>query len=101
MTNNQQFVTYPAVLDDTENPPGIYDVFFPDVPEAITYGHNKAEALQRAGQVLGAILLDYPKLPPSTALATVQRQFPYALVVMITTDLIKAQRETQVVLPDQ
>lgn len=101
MTSQQRLVTYPAVLDDTENPPGIYDVFFPDVPGAITYGIDKAEACQRASEVLGTILLDYPNLPTPTALATVQSRYPSALVIMITTDLIKAQRETQEVFPDQ
>lgn len=101
MASKQRFVTYPAVLDDTENPSGVYDVFFPDVPEAITHGNNKTEACQRAGEVLGVILLDYPSLPPSTTLTTVQRQFPSALVVMITTNLIKAQQETQAVNPKQ
>lgn len=99
MTSQQQFVTYPAVLDDTNNRPGVYSVSFPDVPEAITYGNDKAEALRRASEVLGAILLDYSYLPTPTALVTVQSRFPAALVVMITTDLVQAQQETRLVSP--
>lgn len=95
MINKQRFVTYPAVLDDTENQPGVYSVSFPDVPEAITYGNNQTEALERASQILGTMLLDYSELPTPTAFAKIQAQFPSALVVMVMTDLVQAQQETQ------
>lgn len=101
MTNNQRVVSYPAVLDDRENDPGVYSVSFPDVPTAITYGKNKTEALQRASQILDTMLLDYQKLPTPTPFAKVQAQFPSTLVVMVTSDLVKAQQETQPVTSGQ
>ena len=90
----QRFLAYPAILDDKENTPGVYSVSFPDVPEAITYGNGKAEALMRASQILGTMLLDYQKLPIPTPLAEVQRQFPDAVVTIVATDLAQARQET-------
>lgn len=90
----QRFLAYPAVLDDKENVPGVYSVSFPDVPEAITYGNGEAEALMRASQILGTMLMDYPKLPVPTPLADVQQQFPDAIVTIVATDLVQAQQET-------
>lgn len=90
----QRFLAYPAILDDKEDTPGVYSVSFPDVPEAITYGNGEAEALMRASQILGTMLLDYQKLPTPTPLAEVQRRFPDAIVTIVATDLVRARQET-------
>ena len=40
---------------------GGYSVRFPDVPEAITQGHDLAEAMAMARDALGVILADYAR----------------------------------------
>ncbi|GAA4667231.1 hypothetical protein GCM10023262_15740 [Bartonella pachyuromydis] len=42
------------------DPDGGFVVTFPDVPEAITAGENRAEALENAVEALGSALRSYP-----------------------------------------
>ncbi|WP_208433203.1 type II toxin-antitoxin system HicB family antitoxin [Bartonella taylorii] len=50
--------TYQAKLES--DPDGGFIVTFPDVPEAITAGENRAEALENAVEALGLALRSYP-----------------------------------------
>ncbi|WP_273760752.1 type II toxin-antitoxin system HicB family antitoxin [Bartonella sp. ML70XJBT.G] len=50
--------TYQAKLES--DPDGGFVVTFPDVPEAITAGENRAEALENAVEALGLALRSYP-----------------------------------------
>lgn len=50
--------TYPATLEAGESP-GTIIVSFADVPEAITQGDDKADALAEASDALGLTLLEY------------------------------------------
>ena len=49
---------YRAVLELSENP-DVLVVSFPDVPEAITQGKGRADALAEAADALGLVLLEY------------------------------------------
>jgi antitoxin HicB len=49
---------YRAVLEVGENP-DVLVVSFPDVPEAITQGKGRADALAEAADALGLVLLEY------------------------------------------
>jgi antitoxin HicB len=49
---------YRAVLEVGENP-DVLVVSFPDVPEAITEGKDRADALAQAADALGLVLLEY------------------------------------------
>ncbi|WP_142417238.1 type II toxin-antitoxin system HicB family antitoxin [Bartonella massiliensis] len=50
--------TYQAKFET--DPDGGFVVTFPDVPEAITAGENRAEALENAVEALGLALRSYP-----------------------------------------
>ena len=52
--------TYPALLEAGDED-GTVVVTFPDVPEAITNGHGRADALEQAADALGLALLMYAK----------------------------------------
>lgn len=64
--------TYRALLESGDRA-GVQVVTFPDVPEAITEGVDRADALREAGDALGVALLSYPlrglALPKSRAKA--------------------------------
>jgi antitoxin HicB len=50
--------SYRAILEPAESP-GVQVVTFPDVPEAITQGTGRADALRQAAEALGLALLAY------------------------------------------
>ncbi|WP_413154842.1 type II toxin-antitoxin system HicB family antitoxin [Bartonella sp. cb54] len=50
--------TYYAQLE--ADPDGGFIITFPDVPEAITAGENRTEALENAAEALGLALRSYP-----------------------------------------
>nr|WP_246790725.1 type II toxin-antitoxin system HicB family antitoxin [Bartonella alsatica] len=51
--------TYQAKLES--DPDGGFVVTFPDIPEAITAGENRTEALENAVEALGLALRSYPR----------------------------------------
>ncbi len=52
--------TYPALLEDGDEEDAVV-VTFPDIPEAITNGRGRADALEQASDALGLALLIYVK----------------------------------------
>ena len=52
---------YPCLLEpeEAEGFQGIFNVSFPDVPGALTFGHGRAEALAMAEDALTVMLADY------------------------------------------
>ena len=52
---------YPCLLEPEEEAgfEGVFNVSFPDVPGALTFGHGRAEALEMAEDVLTIMLADY------------------------------------------
>lgn len=55
-----QTFAFPAEIEPGDNE-GVMVVSFPDVPEAITEGRGRAEALAAARDALGLALLTYPR----------------------------------------
>lgn len=82
-------VTYPAVLDNSENEKGLYTVTFPDVPGAISQGQGVTQALANGSEALGLMLYDVETLPVASALNKVEQDFPNALVMLVSSDLSK------------
>lgn len=93
-------VTYPAVLDDSENSPGQYTVTFPDVPSAISEGIGMYQALDRGAEALELMLYDEKNLPVSTDLKSVEQQYPHAIVRLITVNLVAARKKVTAPLLD-
>ncbi len=52
---------YPCILEpeEAEGFEGVFNVSFPDVPGALTFGHGRAEALTMAEDALTIMLADY------------------------------------------
>lgn len=52
---------YPCLLESEHEAgfEGVFNVSFPDVPGALTFGHGKTEALMMAEDVLAIMLADY------------------------------------------
>lgn len=59
-------VYYPAIfVEDSEEK--VFNVTFPDVPEAITFGSTVPEAIEMAKEALGLALYNKPELPASSS----------------------------------
>jgi len=94
----KRLIVYPAIFDDTQNDPGVYSVNFPDVPDALTYGYNLAEALDRAPEVLGLSLYEKKdsELPTPSALNTIRKDNPQAIVNLVSVDLEKIKSQVKI-----
>lgn len=78
---------YPAVFTyDQET--GSYDVKFPDVPEAITFGDGLENAYEMASEVLGFALEDYKEYPQPTSPSDLKQQFPDSYIALIQIDML-------------
>jgi len=89
---------FPAVL--TVNPDGGFTVTFRDVPEAITEGDTRDEALLRAEDALESALAMYiaakEPLPASSELGAGERMVALSALGMAKTALYDAMREQSV-----
>ncbi|MQS89765.1 type II toxin-antitoxin system HicB family antitoxin [Companilactobacillus mishanensis] len=80
-------ITYPAVvaqsvLDDQI----MYNVSFPDLSSAITYGTNLREALLNARTLLKLLLDGEEVLPESSTMTEVQAHYPKCMVSLVTAE---------------
>jgi antitoxin HicB len=86
---------YPALL--TPDPDGGFTVTFRDVPEAITEGDTREEALLRAEDALESALAMYvagnEPLPPSSEPEPEEAMVPLSALGMAKTALYEAMRE--------
>jgi antitoxin HicB len=86
---------YPAAL--IPDPDGGFTVTFRDVPEAITEGESREEALLRAEDVLESALVMYiaakEPLPPPSAAKAGEEIVPLSTLGMAKTALYDAMRE--------
>jgi antitoxin HicB len=86
---------YPATL--TADPDGGFTVTFRDVPEAITEGDTREEALLRAEDALESALAMYiaakEPLPVSSTAETGEEMVPLSALGMAKTALYDAMRE--------
>lgn len=86
---SEKIVIYPAIFQ-LETEPGYenyYNVSFPDVPSANTYGVGLKEATQHAWESLGLNLYDEKNLPEPSTLEDVQKQHPDSTVQYVLVDL--------------
>jgi len=80
---NNNLATYPAIFNQEGS---VFNVSFPDVPEAITFGNNMSEAVAMAQEALGLAIYNKMELPEASSpnkLELSEDDF----VAMITLDL--------------
>ncbi|MCC4367604.1 type II toxin-antitoxin system HicB family antitoxin [Limosilactobacillus reuteri] len=95
MKSEKRIVAYPAILDDSENPKGMYTVTFPDVPGAISQGMGVPEAMANGSEALGLMLYNEEKLPNVSDIKEIQKENQGSLVTMIFSDLAEAKKHVK------
>lgn len=95
MKSEKRIVAYPAILDDSENPKGMYTVTFPDVPGAISQGMGVPEAMANGSEALGLMLYNEEKLPNVSDIKEIQKENQGSLVTMIFSDLDEAKKHVK------
>lgn len=80
---------YPATLEP--QPGGGFSVTFPDIPEAITEGANRAAALSRAADSLAAALSAYIDMRRPFPVAS--RRWPGQVVISVSVARLRAWRK--------
>lgn len=88
--SNKQMVIYPAIFSpEGEN----YNVTFPDVPEAITFGEGIDEAVEMAQSALGLAIYNQEKHPKATNPKNIVLENKDDFVLMVTLDLAEYRRK--------
>lgn len=78
-------VTYPAILNKNEyQEKTVYNVVFPDLSLANTYGENIKDARENAEILLKLLLDDEDELPRSSTMVDIQNSYPDSIVSLIT-----------------
>lgn len=78
-------VTYPAVLNRNEYENKVfYNVTFPDLSSANTYGENIKDARLNAEVLLKLLLNDTENPPRSSTMVSIQDSYPDSIVSLIT-----------------
>lgn len=95
MKSEKRIVAYPAILDDSENPKGMYTVTFPDVPGAISQGMGVPEAMANGSEALGLMLYNEENLPNVSNIKEIQKENQGSLVTMIFSDLAEAKKRVK------
>lgn len=95
MKSEKRIVAYPAILDDSENPKGMYTVTFPDVPGAISQGMGVPKAMANGSEALGLMLYNEEKLPNVSDIKEIQKENQGSLVTMIFSDLDEAKKHVK------
>ena len=85
-----QIIVYPAIFSPENN---TYNVTFPDVPEAITFGENITEAVIMAQSALGLALYERAQMPPASSPKDIHLESDKDFVVMISLDLNEYRRK--------
>lgn len=85
-----QIIVYPAIFSPENN---TYNVTFPDVPEAITFGENITEAVIMAQSALGLALYERAQMPPASSPKDIHLESDEDFVVMISLDLNEYRRK--------
>lgn len=87
---NKHLVIYPAIFSpEGEN----YNVTFPDVPEAITFGESIDESVEMAQSALGLALYDKDQYPEVTNPKDILLENENDFVLAITLDLSEYRRK--------
>ena len=85
-----QIIVYPAIFSPENN---TYNVTFPDVAEAITFGENITEAVIMAQSALGLALYERTQMPPASSPKDIHLKSDEDFVVMISIDLNEYRRK--------
>ncbi|AKP67445.1 type II toxin-antitoxin system HicB family antitoxin [Companilactobacillus ginsenosidimutans] len=91
----QNLVCYPAILDDSINSKGVYNVTFPDLPEIITFGDGLPKALYMASDALGTVINDVVDLPEPSDWEEIRSKNPGKIVTLVFADLTVAKQQTK------
>lgn len=81
---NKRLVVYPAVFSPENS---VYNITFPDIPEAITFGEGIDEAVSMAQEALGLALYDKNNHPVSTNPQNIILENEDDFILMVTLDL--------------
>ena len=85
-----QIIVYPAILSSENN---TYNVTFPDVAEAITFGEYIPEAVIMAQSALGLALYERTQVPLASSPKDIHLKNDEDFVVMIWLDLNEYRRK--------
>ena len=85
-----QIIVYPAIFSPENN---TYNVTFPDVAEAITFGENITEAVIMAQSALGLAVYERTQMPPASSPKDIHLKSDEDFVVMISLDLNEYRRK--------
>ncbi|HJD14792.1 MAG TPA: type II toxin-antitoxin system HicB family antitoxin [Candidatus Enterococcus stercoripullorum] len=85
-----QIIVYPAIFSSENN---TYNVTFPDVAEAITFGENIPEAVIMAQSALGLALYEQTQMPPASSPKDIHLKSDEDFVVMISLGLNEYRRK--------
>lgn len=85
-----QIIVYPAIFSPENN---TYNVTFPDVAEAITFGEDIPEAVIMAQSALGLALYERTQIPPASSSKDIYLKSDEDFVVMISLDLNEYHRK--------
>lgn len=78
-------ITYPAILNKNEyEEKTVYNVVFPDLSLANTYGESIKDARENAEILLKLLLDDEEVLPRSSTMVDIQDHYPDSIVSLIT-----------------
>lgn len=87
---NKHLVIYPAIFSPEEKN---YNVTFPDIPEAITFGEGIDESVEMAQSALGLALYKQEKLPTATNPKDITLENKNDFILVITLDLSEYRRK--------
>lgn len=85
-----KIIVYPAIFSPENN---MYNVTFPDVPEAISFGENITEAVIMAQSALGLALYEQTQMPLASSPKDINLENKDDFIVMISLDLNEYRRK--------
>ena len=85
-----QIIVYPAIFSPENN---TYNITFPDVAEAITFGEDIPEDVIMAQSALGLALYERTQIPPASSPKDIHLKSDEDFVVMISLDLNESRRK--------
>ncbi|KAF1297324.1 pilus biosynthesis protein HicB [Enterococcus sp. JM4C] len=87
---NKHLVIYPAIFSPEDKN---YNVTFPDIPEAITFGEGIDEAVEMAQSALGLAIYDQESYPNATNPKSIVLENEDDFILMVTLDLAEYRRK--------
>ncbi len=90
-----QIIVYPAIFSPENN---TYNVTFPVVAEAITFGEDIPEAVIMTQSALGLALYERTQIPPASSPKDIHLKSDEDFVVMISLDLNEYRRKNHAII---